>query len=736
MLIAEICANVQTKSINQNFTYLVPERLKFLSAGWRVFVPFGGRKKIDGFVMKVEEVSGDTKFDFELKEIDDVIDDESWFTPEMIFAARWLSDFYLCPLAQSMSLFMPGKVGRKISKVFEKVFRLSKNFSETDFEKILPQARAQKKVLKILQDKKEIRRADFDELEIPAAAMKSLVEKNFVEVEMRRVLRDSYAGIKSTAKKISLTDDQTTAIETVEKTLQKKTFQGFLLHGVTGSGKTQVYIELTKIVRKLGRRAVILVPEIALTGQIVQNFKAHFSDVAVIHSRLSVEERSDIFYKIRCGEVGIIIGARSALFTPVENVGLFVMDEEQDFSYKQDESPHYHARIVAEEFAKFHSAAIIFGSATPSLENFYRAKVGELIYLQLPRRALNQPLPEVELVDMRQELKSGNKKVLSRALQKLLEETLENHQQSILLLNRRGYHTFVMCRSCGEVIKCPDCGLSMTFHADGKLKCHHCDIEEDTPDICPKCGSKYIKFFGTGTQKLEQSLKLALPTARILRMDRDSTTAKFGHRKILNAFGRGEYDILFGTQMVAKGHDIQNVTAVGILSADSALNFPDFRAAENCFMLITQAAGRAGRANVPGKVVVQAYNVEADAVVFGSRQDYENFCRRELLVRKKFFYPPYCRLVKIIFTSKKETVAENFAKEIVSAFKEEVIKNSEVRQEIFGPIPAMIAKFRDDFRFTVLIKSKNLAEVKIFFRRHNLDKNPAVNIDIDPISTN
>ena len=367
MLVAEICANVQVKSINQNFTYLVPERLKFLTVGWRVFVPFGGRKKIDGFVMKVEEVSDDTKFDFELKEIADVIDETSWFTDEMIFAAKWLSDFYLCPLSQTMSLFMPGKVGRKISKVFEKIYKLSKNFSEVDLKKIPANAKSQKKILEILQEKKELRSADFDELEISASAMKTLADKNFVEIEMRRVLRDSYAGIKSTAKKITLTEEQDAAIKTVEKTLTEKIFKGFLLHGVTGSGKTQVYIELTKIVRKLGRRAVILVPEIALTGQIVQNFKAHFSDVAVIHSRLSVEERSDIFYKIRSGEVGIVIGARSALFTPIENVGLFVMDEEQDFSYKQNENPHYHARIVAEEFAKFHNAAIVFGSATPSL---------------------------------------------------------------------------------------------------------------------------------------------------------------------------------------------------------------------------------------------------------------------------------------------------------------------------------------------------------------------------------
>lgn len=734
MLIAEICANVQVKVINQTYTYAVPERLNFLSEGWRVYVPFGSRK-VDGFVMKVEEVPDDKKFDFNLKKIIEVIDEEAWFTSEMIQAAKWLSEFYLCPLAQSMTLFMPGKVSKKINKAFEKIYKLSATFTEKDLQNLNSRANMQAKILKLLFEKNEIRPAEFEELKISAAVMRKLVEVGFVQTEMRRILRDSYAGIKPTAKKIILNDEQIATVETVKKTLQEKIFQGYLLHGVTGSGKTQIYIELTKIVRKLGRRAVILVPEIALTGQIVHNFKAHFSDIAVIHSRLSIDERSDIFYKIRSGEVGIVIGARSALFTPIDNVGLFVMDEEQDYSYKQEESPHYHARIVAEEFAKFHNAAIVFGSATPSLESYYRAKVGELIYLELPRRALNQPLPEVELVDMRQEFKSGNKKVLSRSLQKLLEETLKNHQQAILLLNRRGYNTFVMCRECGEVIKCPDCGLPMTYHAKGILKCHHCDIEKLPPELCPKCKSKYIKFFGTGTQKLEQTLQLELPDARILRMDRDSTTAKFGHRKILNAFGRGEYDILFGTQMVAKGHDIQNVTAVGILSADSALNFPDFRAAENCFMLITQAAGRAGRSDIPGKVVVQAYNVEADAVVLGSHQDYTKFSWNELLSRKKFFYPPYCRLVKLIFSSTVENDAKNFAKKIVAAFKNEVADNSKVRQEIFGPIPAMISKYRDTYRFVVLIKSKDLSAVRKFLRSHNLDKLPEVDINIDPTVT-
>lgn len=729
MLIAQVFANVKANNIDKTYTYSVPERLNFLTAGWRVYVPFGQRK-VDGFVMSVENIPDTEKlFDFELKEIIDVFDEEAWFTEEMIKSAEWLADFYLCPLSQTMSLFMPGRNSRRIKKKFERVIKLADNFSEDDLQKI-SKAKKQLEFMNNLIEKKEIPANAISALQI-----KNLENLGLIKIEMRRILRDSYSKIRAVKNNFELTADQITAIDTVKKYLQEKIFQGFLLHGVTGSGKTQVYIELTKIVRSLGRRAIILVPEIALTGQIVYNFRAYFSDIAVIHSRISIEEKADIFHKIRSGEIGIVIGARSALFTPLENVGLIVVDEEQDFSYKQNEVPRYNARIAAEEFAKFHNAAIIFGSATPSFENFYRAKIGELIYLQLPRRVFNQKLPEVECIDMRTELKVGNKKVLSRALQNLLKETLKNHQQAILLLNRRGYNTFVMCRACGEIIKCPDCGLAMTYHADGSLKCHHCEIEQETPSICPKCGSKYIKFFGTGTQKLEQQLNEILPDAKILRMDRDSTTAKFGHKKILDSFGRGEYDILFGTQMVAKGHDIQNVTAVGILSADSSLNFADFRAAENCFTLITQAAGRAGRANFPGKVIVQAYNIDADAIIYGCKQDYESFYNSEIELRKEFFFPPFSRLVKILVMSKKSEVAKGFAEKIVEEFNN-AKKNSPARQEILGPVPAMIENFKGVYRFAVLIKSGDLNFVRNFLRKNNLQKMSEIQIDIDPIMTN
>ena len=730
MLTAQICVNVKTNSIDKTFTYAVPERLNFLCAGWRVIVPFGSRK-VDGFVMSVEELPGAEKlFDFALKEIFDVFDEEPWFTPKMMQAARWISDFYLCPLSQAMSLFMPGRNGRKISKKFERILKLAENFSEEDLKKISPRAKSQLNLLKILREKKEI-----PALKISSQVIKSLEKIGLIKIEMRRILRDSYPKIFAAQKNFDLTSEQVAAVKAVEKYLHKKIFQGFLLHGVTGSGKTQVYIELTKIVRELGRRAIILVPEIALTGQIVDNFKARFPDVAVIHSRLSVEERSDTFHKIRSGEVGIVIGARSALFTPIENVGLIVVDEEQDSSYKQDEAPRYHARFVAEEFAKFHNAAVIFGSATPSVENYYRAKKGELIYLPMTQRIFNQPLPQVECVDMRGELREGNKTVLSRALQNLLRETLKKHQQAILLLNRRGYNTFVMCRSCGYVVSCRDCGLSMTYHADGKLRCHHCEIETEPPATCPKCAGKYIKYFGTGTQKLEQALSEILPDAKILRMDRDTTNKKFAHKKILESFGRGEYDILFGTQMVAKGHDISGVTAVGVLSADAALSFSNFRAAENCFALITQAAGRAGRTDFPGKVIVQAYDVNAAAIRCGCEQDYEKFFESELPQREEVFFPPFCRLVKIIFMHTKEDKAKTFAKEIRAAFRSEVVKNSSTRQEIFGPIPAAIANYRGSYRFVLLIKSEDLSCVRNFIQAHELHKRDDIIIDIDPLTT-
>ena len=731
MLIAEIWANVKVKSVNKTYTYEVPDNLNFITTGWRVIVPFGGQK-IDGFVIKIYE-GNENDFDFKLKSIISAIDDEAWFTEEMMQSAKWLADFYLCPLSQTMTLFMPGDKSKKIEPLYENIVKLK---LEVNIDELLTEIDSRKtaqiKLLNLLKEKSELSPSDLQDNKITSNTVKTLKELNIIDIEQRRVLRDSYGGIKAEQKLIDLTNEQKNSIETISKCIKNRQQHGFLLYGVTGSGKTQVYIELTKCVRKIGRRAVILVPEISLTGQIVYEFKRHFKDIIVLHSRLSINERGDAFYKIRSGEVGVVIGARSALFTPIDNVGLFVLDEEQDYSYKQNESPYYHARVVAEKFSKFHNAALVLGSATPCLETYYRAKSGELTMLTLPHRVGKNQLPDVECVDMRKELKSGNFNVLSRSLLKLLQETFENHQQSILLLNRRGFSTFVMCRECGEVIKCKDCEMPMVYHDDIKLRCHHCDLETDPPDICPNCGSRKIKYFGSGTQRLEQALKIALPNAKILRMDRDTTGKKFSHQRMISMFKNHEYDILFGTQMVAKGHDIDNVTAVGILSADSTLNIPDFRSSEQCFMLITQAAGRAGRAQLKGKVVVQAYNPDHEAVIFGCKQDYDSFCKYELPLRKALNYPPFSRQIKFLFTGKKELNVKNDAQNLVNLFNAE--PNCKNSSTIIGPVPAIIAKYKDIFRFIVLINTTNIDDVRHFIVKNNLNIQDNIAIDIDPTS--
>ena len=725
MIIADVCVNVPIKNINQTFSYSVPDELNHIGVGWRVMVPLG-RQTVDGFIMRVCDCDP-AQFKFELKPIESAVDDEAWFTPPMILAAQWLANFYLCPLSQTMTLFMPGRRSKKISARYEKIIEPAVEITD-EFLSTFKNKKAQLKILEELRSKKFLPTVGLNR-----PVLKRMLDDGLIVESRRRILRNSYEGVRPPEKIFDLTEEQSAVVEAVNQAIVERRYRGFLLNGVTSSGKTLVYIELTACVRRLGRRAVILVPEIALTGQIVVEFKRRFDDVIVIHSGLSIAERADAFYRIRNGDAGVVIGARSALFTPIDDVGLFVIDEEQEHSYKQGDAPHYHARIVAEEFARFHGAPIVFGSATPSLESYYRALKGELELLTLSKRIDDRPLPKVECIDMREELKARNRSVLSRALLELLKETLERGEQAILLLNRRGYSTFVMCRSCGYVVKCFDCGLPMVYHADGKLRCHRCEIESAPPTLCPKCGSKYIKYFGSGTQKLEETLREELPTARILRMDRDTTTKKLSHQQIMDRFRAHEYDILFGTQMVAKGHDIAGVTAVGILSADANLNIPDFRSSEICFMLITQAAGRAGRASNAGRVIVQVYNPDHAAVYFGCRQDYESFVESELPKREELFYPPFSRLIKLLMVGKDEQSTKIRAQEIVDKFRAEFDGREDIRAEIMGPAAAMIARLRDEYRFVLLIKTNDLDRVRAFLRVHGLHQRDDVTIDIDPI---
>ena len=821
MLTAQVFVNVPVKSIAKPYTYRVPDTLAQVGAGWRVLVPFGGRK-VEGFVVSVAEKSAAELAGIKLKDILACVDEEAWFTPVLLEAARWLADFYLCSLAEIMRLFMPGKSGVKITveyvadesqenhvllgmasyrRLYDYVAEngpvrraaLRKALPEladelpamleklTGYHVLTKEYAAEKRdaalyeryvVLKeALTPERESgfsrRRAQLalwryltahdgtaslKELEsegIHAEAAKKLAAAGIVVIRRRRVLRDSYAGAARVHEPRTLTEEQQQAVAAVRPSMAAGEYHGFLLYGVTGSGKTQVYIELARLVRERGRKVIVLVPEIALTGQLVRAFQSYFAgDIIVMHSRLTLAERNDAIIRVRRGEAGIIIGARSALFTPADDVGLIILDEEQDMSYKQDESPRYHARVVAEELAHLHHAVLLLGSATPSLETYHRAKTGELTLLTMRHRVGDIPLPEVSCVDMRQELRMGNRHIISRPLENLIRKTIAAHEQLIIMLNRRGYSTFVMCRSCGEVIHCPDCGMPLVYHETkrgGKLLlCHHCDIRQPVPDICPKCGSRYIKYFGSGTEKLEQELRSLVPEARIERMDRDTTSGKFAHQEILGRFRRGAFDILLGTQMVAKGHDIPNVTAVGIISADASLNRPDFRAAERCFMLITQTAGRAGRHTADGErghVLVQTYNTEHYAVQCGIHQDYEGFYQKEIALRKAMGYPPFTRLIKLLFQSTDETAAKQSALAFVQAFQQRYpggvstpLGTPPKTNTVIGPAPALIACFRGTYRFVVLIKALDLEDVRKFLREQGLHLRTDVAIDIDPIT--
>lgn len=822
MRLADVYINIPIKSISQAYSYIVPDNLNFLTEGWRVIVPFGGRA-IEGFIVSVKNVDESSiKGNFKLKEIKGTLDEEAWFTHEVIEAARWMADFYLCSVGEMMRLFIPGKSGahiqlaykavpdmgnnvllqvqayravydavkisgvvkkkeikdqlladgnediaesldnilekllqyRTIKRVynadskakaaFENVYVTSKLITEellSDFSR----KPAQKKALQIIinqqntlnqqcPEKTTFTGEAFKVHGVSAATLRALVEAGILRRERRRVFRDSYDAPSLKHKNIELTIEQNKAVHALGEAINDKTYKEFLLYGVTGSGKTQVYIEAAKQVRNLGRRVVVLVPEIALTGQVVQAFKSYFEeDIIVIHSRLSISERNDAILRVRRGEAGIIIGARSALFTPADDIGLIIMDEEQDNSYKQDESPRYHARVVAEKLAEIYGSPLLLGSATPSLETYHKARIGKCTMLSLPNRIGNKPLPQVACVDMRQELKKGRRNIISHPLRLLIEDTIAKGEQMIIMLNRRGFATFVMCRSCGEVIKCPQCTMPLVYHKDKRLMCHHCDITVPVPDVCPKCESRYIKYFGSGTEKLEQELRTLVPKARVIRMDRDTTTGKFGHTNIIERFRNKEFDILLGTQMVAKGHDIPNVTAVGIISADSALNMPDFRAAERVFMLITQTAGRAGRGVIPGKVIVQSYSPEHNAVQSGIKQDYQSFYEEEMKLRESLFYPPFCRIVKLIVHNEKPEKARQQAQNI----KDNFLNNFGYTKhhQIIGPAPAMIPTFKGVHRFSMLIKTDDLKAVNQFLRDQGVHRDMNVMIDIDPITT-
>ena len=679
--------------------------------------------------------------------------DRPWFDDEMLSTAKWLADYYMCSLAEAMRLFVPGKTsikrqavkddsGKLLYYAYEERLKektvLAYQITEAGRAALAlgnNKAKAQMAALAVLAEGEWLTVSDLLEYKVSAATARTLAEKGWAEAGQKRILRNSYVNPQKRGEIFTLTDEQASALEKINASVDEANGKTFLLQGITGSGKTEVYLRAVAKAVEQGKQVLMLVPEIALTAQLVKRFKAWFGDmVAVAHSKLSQNERGDVWYKMHTHQANILIGVRSAVFAPFKNLGLIIIDEEHESSYKQEERPNYHARAVALQRSRYTGAPLILGSATPDLESYYKATSGEYEHLRLTKRATGSLLPTVEIVDMRKELQERNFSVLSRKLKQALVTTASSGEQAIVLLNRRGYSTFVLCRDCGASIVCPHCAVALVYHSAGEsMRCHYCGNTAEIPAECPTCHSRRIKFFGTGTQKAEAELE-ELPEIRVLRMDQDSTAQKFAHADILSSFARGERNVLIGTQMVAKGHDIPNVTLVGVLSADSALNLPDFRASERTFSLLTQAAGRAGRGDKAGHVIFQAYDVENKVLQQAARQDYDSFALDELKDREAFFYPPFAQMLKMTVWDKDEGQALALAKKVTTFLQAQQLEGKLNDILVLGPFPGLVAKVRDMYRFNILVKAKDMQPVKDALLDSEFREQRNLFFDVDPVN--
>ena len=759
-----VAINLPVKNLFRQFIYRLPETLLQVGEGWRVVVPFGPQK-VEGFVVRAfsrEEAAAvlqkeNPEFSFAgVKEVSAALGTRPWFNDEMLLIAKWLAKYFLCSLAESMRLFIPGKTSIRRKPVYQDGKLIAYAVEERLKAKTVlaysiteegraalhegnPRAKAQMRALEILQQVEEPLEAKEAEAQhISAAVLRALAEKGWALRTEKRMLRNSYDRQVERKETLQLTSEQEQAVAAIRAAVDHSGVPGpqeFLLQGITGSGKTEVYLRAADYVLRQGRQVLVLVPEIALTAQIVQRFQAWFqNEVAVVHSKLSQNERGDVWYKMRTGEANVLIGVRSAVFAPFKNLGLVIVDEEQENSYKQEERPAYHAREVARCRCKNNGAVLLLGSATPSLETYYRAVSGSIGHLKLTFRPGGSVLPAVDVVDMREELAQKNYSVISRKLRREIVAAVHAGQQAVVLLNRRGYSTFVMCRDCGETLTCPHCAVSLVYHADEQvMRCHYCGNTYPIPQTCPACGSRRIKYFGSGTQKAEQEIS-RMPGVRVLRMDQDSTAAKLAHEEIISCFVKKEANVLLGTQMVAKGHDIPDVTLVGILAADSALNLPDFRASERGFALLTQAAGRAGRGDKPGRVVLQTYDPENEVINFAKKQDYETFAQRELIQRRALHYPPYGEIIKLTVIDKNEKKAWELGDEVTMFLRNRCETEQWERTEIMGPFPSGVAKVRDLYRINIVVKSMDMEKVKACLADSRFRTVKNIYFDVDPIT--
>lgn len=689
-MIAEVIVDIAHSEVDKIFDYACGGDIK---AGMRVVVPFG-RSAATGFVVRVKD-----KSDFpaeKLKRIYRAEEDFPAITEECLILAKRIKDRYRCPLALSLRLFLPAEMRTgKVGEVYLNYARPTGKAVE-----ISPRAVKQAMLLSYLEEKGEEESAVLRNT-FGAAAYKTLLEKGAIAEERRRRYRDPYKEVDSERAEHALTPAQRAAVSSIRNTDKTVT----LLHGVTGSGKTEIYLRMIAEELKEGRSAIFLVPEISLTPQMLSQLRARFGrSAAILHSGLSAGERFDEWMRLREGEAKIAIGARSAVFAPVENVGVIIIDEEHDGSYSSESSPRYNTADIALLRAKYNGCKLILGSATPSVETYMKAKNGEYNLVKLPERINARPLPDVTIVDMRREVRRGNPSPFSRVLKDKLEKCLDEGNQAILFLNRRGYSQTVICRDCGYVAKCENCDVSLTYHSEENcLKCHYCGTKYRMLPACPECGGKHIRYVGTGTQRIESELKTLYPSARILRMDNDTTNGKEGHYKILKQFSDRRADILVGTQMVAKGHDFPAVTLVGILDADMSLHFSDYRSGERTFQLVTQVAGRSGRAEEKGEVVLQTFDPENYILRFATQYDYEGFYEHEISVRAATMFPPFATIVRVMVSGENEKEALSALKEVYEKLSV-VYENNRESFLIFNKMHAPIKYIKRSYRYQVLMR--------------------------------
>ncbi len=699
----------KTSALDRCFHYEIPERFAALvQPGTRVLVPFGNdNKRVHAVVM---ELSEDTDIDARrIKPMAELLDTQPVFSREMLELALWMKDKYYTTLYECLRCIIPGGVTAKHKDLVIKTARLTASSGETAVEKKRLSSHAQS-VLKLLSETGEMPVGDIKLLlSITDSPIKTLEAKGLIEYGQKTMLRNPQPSRGFKYSLPTLTQEQNRVVQDILSAGDK---HHHLIRGVTGSGKTEVYMTLIEAVVKQGKQAIMLVPEIALTPQTVAIFYKRFGELATVtHSRLSDSERYDQWKRARDGHVSIMIGPRSAVFAPFGRLGLIVIDEEHEHTYKSEVSPKYNTKEVAIKRAEAVGATVVLGSATPCIESYFAAKSGGLMLHTMPTRINNMP-PNVHIIDMRVEMEQGNRSIFGKELSEALLKNIRVGKQSILFINRRGHSTFVSCRSCGHVLKCDDCNVNYTYHIAGDLLiCHYCGAKADNVKLCPVCGSKYIKYFGVGTQKVQEEFEKLFPGIKTLRMDMDTTSNKNGHEKILTAFRNGEADVLIGTQMIAKGLDFPNVTVVGVVAADISLNAGDFRAGENTFSLLTQVAGRAGRADSMGHVYIQTYNPEHYAVSLSRDNDYEQFYRYEIALRRQMNYPPYTHIFCVLATSESEKSL------IVMLFKLKEIMQAYNKKNLFemiGPAPAFISRINRKYRWKIIIKSADEDKLKRF----------------------